>query len=40
MAQLKHGIIVFSMGKETKIISWERGFVHHGIVSAVKRVVC
>ena len=26
------------MGKKTKIISWERFFVHHRIVSAVKRV--
>jgi hypothetical protein len=26
------------MGKEMKIISWEQGFVHHRIVSAVKRV--
>jgi len=29
----------FSMGKETKIISWVQGFfVHHRIVSAVKTV--
>jgi hypothetical protein len=37
-AQLKHGIIFSSMGKETIIISWEQIFVHHRIVSAVKRV--
>jgi hypothetical protein len=31
--------IIFSMKKETKIISWEQGFfVHQRIASAVKRV--
>jgi hypothetical protein len=36
--QYKQGIIVFYRGKELKITSWEQGFVHHRIVSAVNRV--
>jgi len=35
----EQGIIIFSMEKETEVISWEQDFfVHHRIVSAVKRV--
>jgi len=31
--------MIVSMGKEMKIINWEKGsFVHHRIVTAVKRV--
>jgi hypothetical protein len=33
------GVYIFSMEKETKIIDWEQDFfIHHRIVSAVKRV--
>jgi hypothetical protein len=33
------GILLFSMEKETKIVNWEQDiFVHHRILSAVKRV--
>ena len=33
------GIIIFSMEMETRIINWEQDFfVHHRIVSAIKRV--
>jgi len=36
---VKAGDYSFFMGKEMQIISWEQGFfVHHRIVSAVKRV--
>jgi hypothetical protein len=36
---VKAGDYSFSMGKEIKIISWEQVFfVHHRIVSTVKRV--
>ena len=38
-AQKEQGIMIVSMGKEMKIINWEKGsFVHHRIVTAVKRV--
>jgi len=34
---VRAGGYIFFSGKETKIISWERLFVHYRIVSAVKR---
>jgi len=38
---LRAGDYIFTMATESKIIHWEQDFiVHHGIVSAVKRVEC